>query len=135
MKELINGSKKMDNLKHEDFTKELVYMNSKSVESCQKQLQIRLKMMETFKDTYRSKNRTLDRVEEDKDPGLQCGDCGQSRDTQSHCMVCSAWAEARQRLDLACIFLFCYHLFSIIWPKFVYITGLFCRSALLILNL
>ena len=31
--------------------------------------------------------------------------------------------------------LFCYHLFSIIWPKFVYITGLFCRSALLILDL
>ena len=102
MKELMNGSKKMYNLKHEDFSKELVYMNSKSVESCQTQLQIRLEMMDTFKDNYRSKNRTLDRVEEDKDPGLQCGDCGQSRDTQSHCMVCPAWAEARQRLDLAC---------------------------------
>ena len=32
------------------------------------------------------------------DPGLQCGDCGQDRDSQSHCLVFPAWAEARDRL-------------------------------------
>ena len=58
-------------------------------------------MCESYKDNYRSKYRTLARGEEDRDPGLQCGDCGQSRDTQSHCLVCPAWAAARDRLDLA----------------------------------
>ena len=37
------------------------------------------------------------------DPGLLCGDCGQSRDSQSHCLVCPAWTEASERLDLTCI--------------------------------
>ena len=103
MKEKMDDSKKLANIKHEDFTKEQVYMNSKSVDSCRTQLRIRLEMMDSFKDNFRSKYRTLDRGEADRDPGLQCGDCGQSRDSQSHCMVCPAWAEARERLNLACI--------------------------------
>ena len=41
--------------------------------------------------------------EEDRDPGLLCGDCGESRDSQSHCLLCPAWQEARERLDLDCI--------------------------------
>ena len=41
--------------------------------------------------------------EEDRDPGLLCGDCGQSRDSQSHRLVCPAWQKDRERLDLACI--------------------------------
>ena len=64
---------------------------------------LRLEMLDTFRDNFRSKYRTLDRGQEDRDPGLQCGDCGLSRDTQSHCMVCPAWTEARDRLDLTCI--------------------------------
>lgn len=39
----------------------------------------------------------MNRGEEDRDPG----DCGQDRDTQSHCLVCPAWAAARDRLDLS----------------------------------
>ena len=103
MKEAMNSSKKMENIKHEDFTKEQIYMNSKSVDSSRTQLRIRLQMLDTFKDNYRSKYRTLDRGEEDRDPGLQCSDCGQFWDSQSHCLVCPAWAEARERLDLSCI--------------------------------
>ena len=103
MKDLINMSKKMEKVKHEDFTKEQDYINCKSVDSCRTQLRIRLELVETFKDNYRTKYRTLARGEEDKDPGLLCGDCGQSRDSQSHCLVCPSWLEARERLDLACI--------------------------------
>ena len=58
-------------------------------------------MCETYKDNYRSKYRTMARGEEDRDPGPQCGDCGQDRDTQSHCLVCPAWEEDRDRLDLS----------------------------------
>ena len=100
MKEKMDESKKMENIKHENFTKEQDYLNSGSVDSCHTQLRIRLEMMDTFKDNFSSKYRTLDRGEEDMDPGLLCGDFGQSRDSQSHCLVCPAWTEARERLDL-----------------------------------
>ena len=57
-------------------------------------------MTKTFKDNFISKYRTLERGEEDRYPGLQCEDCGQSRDSHSHCKVCAAWLEARDRLDM-----------------------------------
>ena len=103
MKEIMKKSKKMEKIQHENFTVEQQYMNSKSVESSRTQLRIRLEMLETFKDNYRTKYRTLGRGEEDRDPGLLCGDCGESRDSQSHCLLCPAWQEARDRLDLSCI--------------------------------
>ena len=99
----MNSSKKMNKICHEDFRKEQNYMNSKSLDISMTQLTIRLEMVETFKDNFQSKYWTKDRGEEDMDPGLQCGDCGQARDTQSHCLVCPAWAEARDRVDLSCI--------------------------------
>ena len=55
----------------------------------------------SYKDNFRAKYQTLARGEEDRNPGLQCGDCGQARDTQSHCMVRPAWAQARERLDFS----------------------------------
>ena len=103
MKQEIGKCKKMDKIQHEDFTKEQGYMNEKSIESSRTQLRVRLEMLETFKDNYRSKYRTLGRGEEDRDPGLLCGDCGMARDSQSHCLTCPAWAEDRDRLDLDCI--------------------------------
>ena len=78
-------------------------MHNKSIDSSRTQLRIRLEMLESFKDNYRTKYRTLSRGQEDRDPGLRCSDCGQSRDSQSHCLVCPAWLEARERLDLLCI--------------------------------
>ena len=103
MKEAMNNSKKMEKICHEDFRKEQEYFNNRSVDSARTQLRIRLEMVDTFKDNFCSKYRKLNRGEEDRDPGLQCGDCGQSRDTQSHCLVCPAWVEARDRLNLSCI--------------------------------
>ena len=52
---------------HEDFRKEQDYMNKNSIDSSMTQL--RLEMLETFKDNYRSKYRTLRQGEEDRDPG------------------------------------------------------------------
>ena len=103
MKELIKSCKKMSKIQHEDFRKEQDYMHDKSIDSSRTQLRVRLEMLETFKDNYRSKYRTLERGQEDRDPGLLCGDCGLTRDTQSHCLTCPAWAEDRDRLDLDCI--------------------------------
>ena len=103
MKELIKSCKKMSRIQHEDFRREQDYMHDKSIDSSRTQLRVRLEMLETFKDNYRSKYRTLERGQEDRDPGLLCGDCGLTRDTQSHCLTCPAWAEDRDRLDLDCI--------------------------------
>ena len=103
VKEQMEKSKKMEKIKHEDFRKEQDYLDCRSLDSCRTQLRIRLEMLETFKDNYRTKYRTLGRGEEDRDPGLLCSDCGQSRDSQSHCLTCLAWQEARERLDLSCI--------------------------------
>ena len=103
MKEEISRCKKMAKIQPEDFTKEQGFMHDKAIDSSRTQLRVRLEILETFKDNFRSKYRTLERGEEDRDPGLLCGDCGLARDSQSHCLTCPAWAEDRDRLDLECI--------------------------------
>ena len=103
LKEELYKSKKLDKIKHEDFRKEQDYLNSKSIESCRAQFRVRTEMVDTFRDNFRSKYRTLPRGQEDRDPGLLCGDCGQDRDSQTHCLDCPAWADARDHLDLHCI--------------------------------
>ena len=40
---------------------------------------------------------------ESRDPGLQCGDCKQFPDNQSHCLVCPACTDDKDRLDLTFI--------------------------------
>ena len=67
-------------------------MHNKSIDSSRTQQMVRLDML-----------RTLERGEEDRDSGHLCGDCGLTRDTQSHCLSCPAWYEDRDRLDLECI--------------------------------
>ena len=103
MKEELYNSKKLTKIKHEDFRKEQDYMNCRSIESCRTQFRVRTEIVDTFRDNFRSKYRTLPRGQEDRDPGLLCGDCGQDRDSQIHCLDCPAWAEARDRLDLHCM--------------------------------
>ena len=89
-------------IKHEDFTKEQKYLDLRSIDSSRTQMRVRLEMLDTFKDNFRTKYWTLGRGEEDMDLGLLCDDCGQSRNSQSHCVICPAWQEARDRLDLTC---------------------------------
>jgi hypothetical protein len=91
MNEQLYKSKKISSIKHEDFRSEQAYFHDKSVDRCRTKFRVRTEMCELYKDNFRSKYRTLARGEEDRDPGLQCGDCGQGRDSQSHCMVCPAW--------------------------------------------
>ena len=103
LKDELYKSKKLDKIKHEDFRKEQDYMNCRSIESCRTQFRVRTEMVDTFCNNFWSKYRTLPWGQEDRDPGLLCGDCGQDRDTQIHCLDCPAWAEARDRLDLHCM--------------------------------
>ena len=56
------------------------------------------------KDNYRSKYRTLEQGKEDEDPGLKCEYCdvtSSERDSQAHCLQCTAWSPLREDLDLS----------------------------------
>ena len=81
MKEEIQNCKNISCIKQEDFRKEQEYMNDKSIKRSRTQLKVRLEMVESFKDNYRSKYRILSRGEEDRDPGLLCGDWPVKRHT------------------------------------------------------
>ena len=103
LQESLKDSKKMAKIAHEDFTKEQDYMKGKSVDRSRTEFRIRTEMVKSFKDNFRSKYRTLERGEEDTDPGLLCRDCDITpgeRDNQAHCLRCPAWGELRKDLDL-----------------------------------
>ena len=102
LKEELYKSKKMEEVKHEDYRVVQPYMEDKSIDRCRTKFRIRTQLMKTFKDNFRSKYRQKDRGEEDSDPGLQCGDClaPDTRDTQAHCLICPAWEQVRAGLDL-----------------------------------
>ena len=103
LKDNLKDSKKLEKIVHQDYCKEQEYLHGKSLDCIRTQFRIRTEMLESFKDNYRSKNRTLDRGEEDDDPGLQCQYCDltePARDSQAHCLQCPAWGHLRQDLDL-----------------------------------
>ena len=104
LKENINKYKKLESIKHQDFTIMQPYMKDKSIDKCRTQFRLRTEMLEGFKDNYRSKYRTVPKGQEEEDPGLRCQDCQdkptQARDSQVHCLVCPAWEHLREDLDI-----------------------------------
>ena len=103
MKDKMKESKKLEKIAHQDFLREQDYLHGKSVDRCRTEFRLRTEMLEMFKDNYRAKHRTLERGEEDRDPGLVCDYCDvmpSSRDSQAHCLQCSAWQDLRTDLDL-----------------------------------
>ena len=106
MKENIMESKKMEKIAHQDFIQVQEYLHGKLVDRCRTEFRIRTEMLESFKDNYRSKYRTLARGDEDEDPGLACSYCEvtpYARDSQAHCLACPAWQDLRENLDLTFI--------------------------------
>ena len=103
LKEQLGDSKKLKKVANEDYSKEQGYMHDKSVDRVRTQFRMRTEMMESFKDNFRAKHRTLERGEEERDPGLQCIYCKSTehaRDSQAHCLRCPAWSDLRTDLDL-----------------------------------
>ena len=83
-----NMSKKLDNIKFDDFTNEQPYMNEKSIEVGRMAFKIRCNMVEdipaNFKNKYRSNGRN-------SDEGLICKHCQEEVVMdQAHCMLCPA---------------------------------------------
>ena len=70
------------------------YMKEMSVDKCRTKFRVRTEMLKDSKDNYRSKYRTMERGQEEDDPGLRCQEC------RVHCLVCPAWTYLREDLDL-----------------------------------
>ena len=95
---------KLEAIKHQNFTEMQPYLKDKSIDKCRTKFRLRTEMLEPFKDNFRSKYRTLERGQEEEDPGLRYKNCQDSpppaRDSQVHCLVCPAWSHLREDLDL-----------------------------------
>ena len=93
-----NMSKKLDDIKFDDFSVEQPYMNAKSIEVGRMAFKIRSKMVEDIPGNFKNKFRTKSRK---SDEGLVCKHCQENvMMDQAHCLVCPAWEDIRQGLDM-----------------------------------
>ena len=81
-------------IKHEDFRKPQGYMEDRSIENGRCTFRICSKMVDSFPANFKNKFRN--------DPeGLICIHCSSRKIlSQNHCLVCPAWGEIKEGLDL-----------------------------------
>ena len=103
LKEELEKSKKMEEVRHQDYRVAQSYLEDKSTERCRTKFRIRTQWLKTVEDNFCTRYRQKERGEEDRDLELQCGDClaPNTRDMQAHCLTCPAWEHVRTGLDLA----------------------------------
>ena len=95
-KQELSTSKKLVEIKHEDFSKVQDYFNYKSVETTRMAFKVRSKMVANIPGNYRSK------FKQKGEDGLLCQYCTERQEMdQAHCLRCSAWAELRTGLDMS----------------------------------
>ena len=99
IKEELERSKKLKDIKEEDFRQVQGYFHDKSVSNGRMAFKIRSQMLPDIPANFKNKHK--------KDGGLVCKFCKFcefcSEDkilSQSHCMVCPAWESQRMGLDL-----------------------------------
>ena len=97
--EMEKATGKLAPIKNDDFRQVQDYFHIKSVETCRMAFRVRTQLVKdipgNFKNKYRRKGT------DDSDAGLRCEYCNEGEVmTQSHCMVCPAWAELRMGMDL-----------------------------------
>ena len=83
MKESMENSKKLTNIKNEDFTKPQSYMEYKSVEQARQAFRVRSKMIKSVKMNFKNMHKN----------DLKCEKCSDKEETQEHVMVCKEWEE------------------------------------------
>ena len=95
---------KVESVKHQDFRAMQPYFKDKSIDKCRTKFRLRTEMLQSFKDTFLNNYRTLNKGQEEDDPGLACQDCknvsSPARDSQDHCLSCPAWSHLREDLDM-----------------------------------
>ena len=95
MVEEIKEKKKLDSIKDEDFREVQPYFKDKSVEKVRMAFKVRTLMVPEIPGNFKNKFRGRG------SDGLKCSECEEDVImTQSHCLVCPAWEEIREGLDL-----------------------------------
>ena len=98
MLENIEGSKKLEDIKHEEFNEVQHKFQVKSVENTRMAFRVRCHMVPDIPDNFKAKYR---KKGPDSNVELFCKYCEEEVImSQSHCMVCPAWTELREGLDL-----------------------------------
>ena len=93
MKEDIEKSSKLEDIKHEDFRKIQPYFMDKSIENTRLGFRIRTKMVEKIPGNYKN-------MYKNNKEGLRCSHCQEQVMTQRHCVTCPGMEELRDGLDL-----------------------------------
>ena len=83
MKAIMENSKKLTNVKNEDFTKTQSYMEYKSVEQARQAFRVRSKMIKSVKMNFKNLHKN----------DLKCEKCADKEETQEHVMMCKEWEE------------------------------------------
>ena len=94
MKKELEKSTKLESIKDEDFREPQSYMHEKSIENGRLAFRIRSKMVKDIPENFKNKHKN-------DSQGLKCKYCSSGEIlSQSHCLVCPAWKELRQGLEL-----------------------------------
>ena len=95
MKKELDGSKKLEPIKDDDFHKVQDYFNNKSVENTRMAFKVRSQMVPEIPGNFKNKFRVKG------EDGLLCLYCEEGHVmTQGHCLECPAWADLRTGLEL-----------------------------------
>jgi hypothetical protein len=86
------GSKKLQDIKNDDFWKMQPYFNDSNLQNACMKFKIRTQMLEKIPGNFKNKYRMVEK-------GLQCN-LSDDQMTQNHCKVCPARVALRQDLDL-----------------------------------
>ena len=93
MKEDIERSSKLEDIKHEDFRKIQPYFMYKSIENTRLAFRIRTKIVEKIPGNYKN-------MYNNNKEGLRCSHRQEQVMTQRHCVTCPGMEELRDGLDL-----------------------------------
>ena len=94
MKEEIKKMKKLDPIKHEDFSEAQKYLQDKSIENGRTAFKLRSQMLENIPGNFKNKYKN-------NKEKLKCHYCDMDQEmTQSHCLECSAWDGIKKDLDV-----------------------------------
>ena len=101
MKMKLEESKKLHDIKDENFTQVQNYFNGKSVENGRLSFRIRCQMVDKTPGNFSSKYKREALAKGlQQEEGLVCNKCKDAVMSQSHCLVCPGLREMREGLDI-----------------------------------
>jgi hypothetical protein len=86
------GSKKLQDIRHNDFSKIQDYFNDTNLVNARTKFRIRTKMLDKIPGNFKNKYKKFEN-------GLKCNLCPEEM-TQNHCKICPARLEIRENLNM-----------------------------------